>query len=206
MHSYGGAAIQWEGRAYKNDPTTGGLVRDEHGRILNQEKWHDPKIDDGTNFNVICDNGATGILASIFALSGSGPSLYIAAGSGSTSPVHTDQHLTAELLGSRKTLTNSDGTSPLTNAKVISLSTYTDNTYSPGYVYYTLATVQATWNGASDPNQNAGFIEFGIVNNPNSPASSTGTSGTLLDHYLFGSATVLDQYTTLVVTISLRFV
>ncbi len=207
--SNAGVEVWWQGRLYQNDPVTGGLVFDENGNITNEELWHDPNINEGTNFNVICDNGALLVLNTMFGLAGSGTYTCMAAGACSTAAVHTDTHLNYEfswLSGGRKVLTNTDGTA-LTSAKAVGLSTYNDTTYTPSYTYYTLAQVMATWNGTSDSSvQNQPFQEFGINTLTSLPASPTSTSGTQFDHYVFASPVTLTASTTLAVTASIRLV
>lgn len=201
--SIGRLEAWWEGRKYLNDPSTGGLIRDKEGRILNQEVWHDPNIDDHTNFNVILDGGATAVLCSMFALAGSTVFIGMAAGSGSTAADHTQTTLAYELLGTRKILTNTDSTT-LSSPKAVSITTFTDTSYTPSYVYYTQFQGQSTWNGGSD--LNAPYQEFAIVSTLSAPALPTQASGKYLDRYVFATATTLDSSTTLVVTATLRLV
>lgn len=209
-NSHFGLETWFEARQYKNDPETGGLLRDDQGNILNEEVWHDPRIDDETNFNVILDNGALKILNSTFGLAGSGNFAFMAAGASGTPAVHTNTHLTYELnwvSGGRKPLVNTDGTSPLTSAKVVSLSTFNDTSFTPTYSYFTLAQVQASWNGTTDSTiVNQPIQEVAIADTQACPTTPGGTSGILLDQFIFGSATILDASTTLVVTGSLRLV
>ena len=155
--------------------------------------------------NVITNGGRSLTLYNLFALAGSSTALYMCAGSGSTAASNTDTHLTAELIAgtNRKLLVNNAGTQLV--AGNVTLSTFDDTSVgSPGQFYYVNIQVQATYLGASDANVNQYFQEFGLVTALACPATPTGTSGVLFNHYVAASPIQLTTAITLVVTVTLR--
>lgn len=186
MHSAGGVAIEWIGRAFDASEYSE-LTYNAEGLLLNQEIWHDPNIDDGTNFNVILDGGATSVLNTMLGLAASTTWLAMAAGSGSNAALHTQSALTSELTsgGVRAILTNTSGTI-MTSASVVTLNTFNDTTFTPSYTYYAQAAVMATWNGATDARAGQPFQEFALVNQV-----STSVPTVYLDRYVFPAAIVL---------------
>lgn len=186
MHIAGGMAIEWVGRLFDASiyPT---LTYDDCGNLLNKEVWHDPRIDEGSNFNVILDVGASSLLNTMFGLAASTVWVAMAAGSGTTAAVHTQTALVSELVsgGTRSILTNTSGTL-MTSPSVVSVTTYNDTTYSPTYSYYTQASVMATWNGATDARNGQQFQEFGLASQVACPG------GLLFDRYVFPSPITLN--------------
>jgi len=199
-----GATIEFIARKYETDPVTGGLTFDENGNITNSVVWEDPKIATGENKNVILDYGATAVLCNIFGMAGSATWQFMAYGASSTAATHTQAQLIYELTadGTRPKLTNVGGT-PLSNA-AITLTTFTDNTYTPGYSYFRQAAVLGT---VLNTTLNAGqpVSEIAINSAQACPATPFASSGVYLDRYVFGSPTVLDGVTTLAITILLHF-
>jgi hypothetical protein len=200
-----GQIVQWYGRLYDAGPNNR-IDYDENGKVLNTELWHDPKIDTEDNLNVILDVGRAFMGNTLFALAGSGNIAFMAAGASSTSAVHTQTQLVYELIAdtNRAALTNTDGTSPLTSAKVVTASSFSDSTYSPPYAYYYQWAVMAQWNGAVSLNVNQPFQEFALNDTKACPGTNTGTSGHYLDRYVFGSPVTLGPTTILQVTAIIR--
>ena len=156
--------------------------------------------------NVITAFGRQLVALNLFGLAGSGTCLFLAAGSGNTAAAYTDTRLQAELIanGTRKGLLNGSG-GTLTAANVI-FSAYTDTTVgSPGQNYFYSVSVQATYNGASDLNVNQSFQEFALASVAACPATPTGTSGGIFNHYVAAAGIPLLSTVTLVVTVTLHF-
>lgn len=203
------SVTQWYIRQYERDPfappESDGLNYDKDGNVTNKVVWEDPKIRLNENFNVITDTGKQMMWSTIFGLTGSGTFLTMAYGASSASAVHTDTHLTYEhiLDGTRIPLTNQSATQ-MTQGSVVSLSTFTDSSFSPAISYYTAATVMGTINGATSLNVNQPIQEFGIASNTACPGTPTGTSGTLFNHYILGASTTLTSTTTLQIIVIFR--
>lgn len=192
-----GLTTEWFVRKYKIDPVTKGLIYGKNGEVLNELVWEDPKIASGENTNVMTDNGRLLILDTLFGLSGSAHPMFMGFGASATAASHLDTRLTHELIAdsNRPTITDSAGATLSTSATV--LSTYTDTSYTPNYVYYTTGTVMGTINGATSLNVNNPIQEIGIFSLRPCPGTPTGTSGIALNHYVFGTATTLDASTIL---------
>lgn len=199
-----GTVIEFFPRKYIPDPISGGLTVDENGNITNEYVWEDPNIAKGINKNVILDPGAQTVFYNMFGMAGSAVFQFFAYGASSTAAVHTQSQLVYELIadGTRPKLTNID-TTPL-SASAVSLTTYSDVTYTPAYVYYRQCAVLASI-AATTANANQPVSEIAIVTALACPATNTGSSGIYLDRYVFGSPTVLDGATILATTILLHF-
>ncbi len=184
---------RWFCRKYKLFPGEKTLRKDEKGAILNPVTWEDPKIKEGTNYNVVTTTGRTLIDYTLLGLAGSGHTLWMAMGSGTTGPSVSQDRLVYELIldTNRPAVTLSNG-DPL-DTSAVSATPYTDAGYTPNYEYYAQFTVLGEMNGATSANVGAPIQEIGLVTNPACPGTPTGISGVLFNRYLFAEATVLDD-------------
>lgn len=204
-HNSSGGVVIWECRSYRLFPGETELRYNEKGAVLNELVWEDPKIKERSNFNVVTDNGRALMLNTLFALSGSGSISFMAFGASATAANHTDTRLTHELIadGTRPQLVNSSGTA-LTSAST-TITTYNDTTYTPTYSYYAQTVVMGQINGATSLNVNNPIQEVGMNTTLATPATPTGTSGTMFNHYVFGSPTTLDSSTLFQAIVTLHF-
>jgi hypothetical protein len=189
------SSAKWYCRKYKLFPGEKTLRKDASGKILNECVWEDPKIKTGDNYNIVTTAGRMLSDYTLLALSGSGHPLWMAMGSGTTSPSVTQDRLVYELIGdvTRPAVTLSNG-SPL-DATAVSATPYSDTNYTPSYEYYAQFTVLGEMNGATSANVGAPIQEVGLVTNRNCPGTPTGISGVLWNRYLFAEATTLDSET-----------
>ena len=149
--------------------------------------------------NLVVKTGREYVLRNLFDLTGTD---FVAMGAGASSNTATvdDTRLTYELIAdtNRKTLTNTNG-DPLSSSD-IQTGTYTVE-ISPGVdaTFYKLLTVQVIYDGATDPNVDSYFAEYGIFNTDTLPGTPTGTSGIMFNHYTPGSSIQLSAATTITV-------
>ena len=202
------SCTRWFIRQFENDydlPVPEGghradaLVYDKDGKVLNKLLFEDPQIAKGTNFNLLLDAGKEMVWATILALASSGSFLTMAYGASSTAAAHGDTHLAYEhiLDGTRIPLQNTSSTQ-MTYGSVVSLTTYTDVSYTPNITYYTQAAVMGTINGATSfNNKNQPVQEFGLASNINCPTTPSGVSGVLLNHFILGAPIIITVNSTI---------
>lgn len=205
MKQSSGGLVKWECRSYRLFPGETELRYDEDGKILNELIWEDPKIAKNEHINVVTDTGRQLMLNTLFALAGSGSISFMAFGASATAASHTDSRLTYELNAdaTRPRLLNSSG-GTLTSAST-TITTYNDTTYTPTYSYYAQTVVLGQINGATSANVNHPIQEVGMNTTETTPSTPTGTSGTMFNHYVFGSPTVLDSSTLFQAIVTLHF-
>lgn len=206
------SVTQWYVRQYETDfdtlkanPESGGLNYNAKGDVTNPLVWEDPKIAEGTNFNVITDAGKQLMWNTLFALAGSGSFNSLAFGASSTAAVHTNSQLVYEhqLDPTRVALTNQSGT-VMTSGSVVALSTFNDTSFTPTVSYYTSATVMGTIVGSTTLNTNQPVQEVALASTRTLPTTPTGVSGTIWNRFVLGAAVVLTNTTTLQVLIVSR--
>lgn len=194
--SFGGVAARWFCRKYKLFPGETELKRDAAGNVLNEVVWEDEAIAAGDNHNVVTTVGRQLADYNLLSLAGSGFPLFMAMGSGNTPAAAVgDTRLIYELIGdaNRPYITLSTG-APL-DSTAVAATPYTDTNYTPNYEYQVQFTVMGEMNGATSANVGAPIQEIGLVTAVACPASPTGTSGVLYNHYIFSSPTTLDLET-----------
>ena len=160
------------------------LTETETGRVVQETKSN----------NLITKVGKEYILRDLFNLTGA---TFVAMGIGIDTATATldDTRLGIEAIAdsARKTLTNTSGAA-------LSSSDIQSGTYSvDGGTYYKKLTVQAIYDGSTDPNVDEDITEYAIFSTATLPGTPTGTSGLMFNHYVPGTVTTLTAATTLTV-------
>ena len=150
--------------------------------------------------NLITNAGRQDILALLFALSASSVMCALGAGACATPANVTDTGLNYEYIGNatRKPLTNVAG-APLSSSDIVS-ETWTDP--NTGIEYYQRLSVQSVYL-AADPNVGP-MQEFGVFNTLTLPGTPTGTSGSMLNHYVAESPLPKNNLTQITVIVDFR--
>ena len=156
-------------------------------------------LEESDGDNLITNTGRVLILNNILGLGSSGIIISAGAGASSTAATVNDTHLTYEhiLNGTRKTLTNTSSVL-LTSADVV-----TELTTISGVDYYRKIVIQATWD-SSDANNGHQFAEYGLFTSTAVPGTPSGTSGTMLNHYIDPTPTVKGAGNVIIIQITVR--
>jgi len=147
------------------------LTHDLEGKLLSES----------SATNLVVNTGRTQLLGLAFvpSLSSSGGFYSLGVGASAIAASVTDTRLTYELIGNstRKLLTDTSGLTP-TNTDIV-----LETTTIGGCTFYEKIVLQAVFS-AGDGNNGATFNEYGIFTSNALPASPTGISGNMFNHYI----------------------
>lgn len=146
---------------------------------------------------MIVKTGKEEMLKLLFNISGSAFTA-LGAGSGSTAATVDDTRLETELIANatRKGLTKTDGTTPLTVENDV--TTIGSNTYHKKLV------CKASFL-SGDSNNGSNFREYGLFSTSTLPGTATSTSGIMFNRYVAGANIAKDSSTQIDVTTTVRF-
>lgn len=164
------------------------LIRTATGEILKEEFGHNLIVISGRQLMM---GGILGLTSATWIALGIGPS--------ATPATVNDTRLTYELIGNanRKSLTSViNPPNPLSYGTDVILNNYTD---PAGNLYYAQCSCRGTYVGATDGNMNQPVQEFGLFTTATLPGTPTGTSGTMLNHFIAQNQYELTVDVTLIV-------